>query len=54
MSAWLWHRLGSLLYPRWLYTGPYWWRSLNAEWLRWWGWAFFYTDPWRPGKEPRE
>ncbi len=33
--------LGRLTFPRWLYRGPYWWRSLNAWWLSWWGWVFY-------------
>lgn len=49
MSERLWHLLGSALYPRGLYGGPYWWRSLNSWWLGWWGWCFFYSKPWRPG-----
>lgn len=32
--------LAHATYPRWLYRGPYWWRSLNAWWLAWWGWLF--------------
>ena len=27
-----------LTFPRWLWHGPRWWRSLNAWWLIWWGW----------------
>lgn len=53
MSARIWNLIATLTFPRGLYTGPHWWRSLNHWWLGWWGWAFFYTDPWRPGRPSR-
>jgi hypothetical protein len=49
VSGRVWNWLGRATMPRWLYTGPYWWRSLNAWWLAWWGWAFLYSKPWRLG-----
>lgn len=35
---------GWALYGRWS-----WQRRFGAWWLSWWGWAFFYSRPWRPG-----
>ena len=51
MSARIWDLLADATFPRWLWRGPQWWRALNSWWLARWGWAFLYTDPWRPGRE---
>ena len=35
---------------RWMLDGRWnWQRRLGAWWLAWWGWAFCYSKPWRPG-----
>jgi len=45
----LWDALGRATCPRGLYRGPRWWRAIAALWLKWWGWTFWYSRPWRPG-----
>lgn len=35
---------------RWMLNGRWHWqRRFGAWWLQWWGWAFYYAKPWRPG-----
>jgi len=51
----LWDWLAHVTNPTGVFLyGRFSWERRFAGWLlSWWGWAFMYTDPWRPGKEPK-
>ena len=51
MSDRLWYWLGgvAILPALWLWHGPHVLRRFSAWYLSWWGWAFYYSKPWRPG-----
>lgn len=49
MTERLWNWLAHVTCPDVYAPAPRIVQRVRWWWMQWWGWAFFYSEPWRPG-----